>query len=302
MLKVIKGSFQKKKGFTLIEMIIVIAVMLILMAISVIAVNRYLDETNKSVDQANLRTLNEITELYAISQQASTSTVFSPSSSVTDKMNILINAGLLSSIFVPKQKDIVFLFNNEAGLWYLSNDNIIYTSSFDSSSGITSLINGWTIVNGKLTHTVKGESRAIFDSTNGSDYTISVSGVYLSGTSSQSGYGIYYRVTNSEKITGYCFQFDPGGGNVFTVRKVVNGTEKQAFQSVSMKSVMGSDFDIHASHDIQITVTVSQHTITVDGVTVLSFSDSSYAAGYVGVRTWNNTQVEIDDVTVTKKE
>lgn len=83
-----------------------------------------------------------------------------------------------------------------------------------------------------------------------------------------------------------------------TVRKVVNGSEKNPFQSVSMTSVMGSDFKVTDPYDIQISVKGTEHIITVDGIQVLSFEDDDYTEGYVGARTWNNTRAELDNISV----
>ncbi|MPN21184.1 hypothetical protein SDC9_168563 [bioreactor metagenome] len=119
----------------------------------------------------------------------------------------------------------------------------------------------------------------------------------MSGSATQSGYGIYYRATDSAQISGYCFQFDPGAGNRFTVRKVTNGSEANAFQSVAM----AADFNIKTAHDIVITVTGTAHTVKVDGNTIMAFTDSTFQEGYVGLRTWNNSKVEFNSATVTKK-
>jgi len=114
-----------------------------------------------------------------------------------------------------------------------------------------------------------------------------------------SGYGIYYRATDSAAISGYCFQYDPGAGNRFVVKKVTNGTESSSFQTVSMSKVMGSRFDIAASHNIEISVAGDNHIITVDGIKVMDFNGSTFISGSVGVRSWNDSKVQISNINVT---
>ncbi|MPM82938.1 hypothetical protein SDC9_130000 [bioreactor metagenome] len=74
---------------------------------------------------------------------------------------------------------------------------------------------------------------------------------------------------------------------------------QSAFQSVSMASVMGANFDVHAPHYVSISITGSKHIIKVDGVDSVQLYRQRLTSGYAGVRTWNNPQVE-DNVTITK--
>ncbi len=152
----------------------------------------------------------------------------------------------------------------------------------------------WIIKDGILTTTKAGESRAIFSGTNGTDYDIKMNAVYLSGSG---GYGTYYRATENSAISGYCFQFDPGAGNRFLIRKVVDGKEGAAFITTTMTTVSPS-FNPQAPHDIEISVIGDQHVIKVDGVIVMNFKDSTFTEGSVGVRTWSDAKVSIGDVSV----
>lgn len=52
-----KQNMSEKKGFTLIELVIVIAILSILALILVPTINKYTVEANKAKDQASLRTL-----------------------------------------------------------------------------------------------------------------------------------------------------------------------------------------------------------------------------------------------------
>jgi hypothetical protein len=177
----------------------------------------------------------------------------------------------------------------------------MYQNTFDSMSQLRVLKGSFEVVNGQLKPAAAGENRAIFNGTNGTDYTIEMNAVYLSGAQSQSGYGIYYRATEAADITGYAFQFDPGSGNAFVVREVVNGKETNTIKRVTMASTMGASFDITKPHDIKIEVVGVSQVISVDGVQILKFDNSTFSSGSVGVRTWNNTDARFNDVTITKK-
>jgi hypothetical protein len=99
------------------------------------------------------------------------------------------------------------------------------------------------------------------------------------------GYGVYFRSDGEPSITGYCFQFDPGAGNKFTVRKVNNGVESGAIQSVSMPSGFSV---IGTPHAISISAVGSHIVIKVDGATVLDFTDSTFTSRSAGLRTWGS--------------
>lgn len=87
-------------------------------------------------------------------------------------------------------------------------------------------------------------------------------------------------------ISGYCPQFDPGLGNKFVVRKVVNGAESSPIAIASMPP----GFSVYGTpHDITIHAEGSHITVLVDGVKVLDFVDSTFASGGAGLRSWDGT-------------
>jgi len=161
----------------------------------------------------------------------------------------------------------------------------------------------WTIENGSFMPTGSGEHRALLNGSDGTDYTINVKSVFVSGSNNgMRGYGIYYHATAGEdgKITGYCFQYDPGAGNAFTIRKVVNGKEQSAFMRATFKDAFGDSFKINGTHDIKIVVKGSNNTIYVDNVKVFEFTDSDFTSGSVGVCTWSDTVAKFVKITVKK--
>ena len=98
------------------------------------------------------------------------------------------------------------------------------------------------------------------------------------------GFGVYYRSDGKSAISGYCFQYDPGLGNKFVVRKVTHGTESAPIASFNMPAGFGI---YGAAHDIAIKVIGDKHVVTVDGKEVLSFKDSTFKSGGAGLRSWD---------------
>lgn len=176
----------------------------------------------------------------------------------------------------------------------------LYQNSFSnaqslSSQGVSALMGTWSVSDKGLTP-AKMETRAVFAGTNGSNYDITANVSLNSGN----GYGIYYHATDSANITGYCFQVDPGWNNSFIVRKVVNGKESNPFQSVSMADVMPVGFSPKGEHTVSVSVSGSDHVITVDGIQVLKFADSTFTSGFAGARGWG-ADVNFKNVTVENK-
>lgn len=173
----------------------------------------------------------------------------------------------------------------------------LFSSDFNDGKGFTFLKGEWKFVNGQLSSVSPwGEHRLAFGDKTWKDYTIALQATLNKG----SGYGVYYRADGKADITGYCFQYDPGYGNEFTVRKVVAGREEKA-PIVRVK--MPAGFDIFgAPHEITISVKSDQHTISIDNKVVLSFRNSTFTSGSAGLRTWgSSTQALFDKVIVTPK-
>jgi prepilin-type N-terminal cleavage/methylation domain-containing protein len=293
---------KTSRGFTLIELIVVVAILAILALILVPSIMGYTIKARESVCQSNRGSLKRLYAETSVLEKYSLADNTVGVSFLLDKG--YVNAAQANSAplnaMVWRVYDTgtvdVFCSSSEASV-----ASSMYQNTFDSMNNLTVLKGSFEVVNGQLKPKTNGENRAIFNGSNGTDYTIQMNAVYLAGASSQSGYGIYYRATETANISGYAFQFDPGSGNAFVVREVVNGKESGAVQRVTMTSVMGTSFDIKQPHDIKIEVVGVNQVISVDGVQVLKFASSTFSSGSVGVRTWNNTDARFNDVTITKK-
>ena len=124
------------------------------------------------------------------------------------------------------------------------------------------------------------------------DYTVTLTANMEQGD----GYGVYFRTTNGDSPEGYIFQMDPGyGDGAFLMRRWNDGSEESPF------AVAWADpsFDWYGmDRNIQVEVSGDTFNAYVDGVLVLTGSDSTYASGGIGMRTWSDTKVSFDDITV----
>lgn len=157
-------------------------------------------------------------------------------------------------------------------------------------------LNAWTIVrgiwkteNGKLL-AGPGEGR-IFRDLSQKDYVISLNGAQLF---QGNGYGVFFRATNPSAVNGYSFQYDPGYGG-FIFRKWVNGNEISPPFAVAK----APSFDWYSQpRNVQVVVQGDTYIAYVDGVKVLEGRDSTYTEGGMGLRTWDNSTISVDQVTV----
>ncbi|MBM3148071.1 MAG: hypothetical protein FJ000_09300, partial [Actinobacteria bacterium] len=178
-------------------------------------------------------------------------------------------------------------------------DDVLFASDFRSMDGLRILMGDWVVTgDGLMPSTSTYQNRiAMLGPTAGekawTDVRIDVAATLRSGQ----GYGVYYRSDGRTDISGYCFQYDPGAGNRFLVRKVTRGKESAPIASVSMPK----GFDIYGSeHQMSIKVVGDRHLISVDGKQVLDFKDATFSEGTAGMRSWHKADVAFRSVKVRK--
>ena len=293
-----------RHGFTLIELIVVLAVLGILAAILVPTIIGFINEARKNTCLATVQTGERLDDIYV-----SKGGTFDPSG--TGDFQFLVDAGLIGAAPVcPSGGNYSWVRGSEGDLniicsvhgseFTMLGSNVAFKSTFDSLTGVKVLRGDFRSRDGYLYNIVAGENRALFDGTSGSDYTIDVNAKMVnSGASGASGYGVYFRATASPTdktvISGYCFQIDPGAGNKFIVRKVVNNNESVILTNTKFPA----GFDLMAAHDIQIESVGSKQVVKVDGVVVSSFTDTTFTEGSVGVRTWSTSVAQFNEATIT---
>ena len=167
----------------------------------------------------------------------------------------------------------------------------------DFSGGLSGWNNStgtWTIQNGKLcTSSYSTLFNSCSQGANLGNYTVTVDGAELS---QGNGYGIFFRVTNpGPSFNGYSFQYDPGW-NGFIFRKWINGVELST-PIAAVKAPSG--YNYNTPHSVQVVVKGSTFTAYIDGVPVLTVTDTTYPTGGVGLRSWDSTLVCFDGITVS---
>lgn len=284
---------RDSRGFTLVELMVVIGVIMALLSIATPVMVLYLDRA-RATACLSVRYNTERAEATYIMEKNG------PSPSFSD----LVGSGLLaqeptcpsSGIYVWIQRTPTPILG--CSLHYASipvgeTANVLFSTGFDNMNNLKILMGKWSINNGSLLSTATGESRLAFGDNAWTDYEIKVGAVLTKGN----GYGIYYRADGNPNITGYVFQYDPGLGNKFVVRKVINGQQQSPSQSVSMPAGFAI---LNQAHDISIAVVGNRQIIKVDNQPVMDFTDSSFTSGSGGFRTWSGTTASFDNLTVVK--
>lgn len=157
-------------------------------------------------------------------------------------------------------------------------------------------LDDWQAVSGKWDN-VDGElcggpgEGKIFAPISADDYTINLDTARLT---QGNGYGVFFRAQDVEQVDGYVFQYDPGMSG-FVIRKWVSGREVWA--PLAYKQITG--YDWHGEdRKLQLAVEGDTFTVTLDGQPIMTTTDSTYAEGAVGMRTWDNSRACFDDLTI----
>ena len=107
------------KGFTLIEIIIVIVILAVLSAIAVPKLSGLTEKARIKADQASIATLNNATMLYRVSNNISSDDVFANIKSYNDeeRIQVLADHYLLAKNITAQQKDARFAWDIDAQKW-----------------------------------------------------------------------------------------------------------------------------------------------------------------------------------------
>jgi Flp pilus assembly pilin Flp len=168
------------------------------------------------------------------------------------------------------------------------------TDNFANMSGSQILTGTWTLSNNQLCNLNGGiiYNKCSMATLPSNDYTAQIDGAMLN---SGPGYGIFFRATNTGAGTnGYAFQYDPGLGG-FVVRKWVNGVEINP--PIAKNFIAGYDY-YSKPHTLSVKMVGNTFTGYVDGLAMLSGTDSTYASGGAGIRTWYGTNLCLNNFSV----
>ncbi len=118
-------SVVNQKGFTLIELIIVIAILGILSTIMTPYVVGFINHAKISADQTTVRTLNSLTTLYGVENQNLQEDVFVGFNTDEERITQLVDTGFLSFFVKPQVENACFI-------WDIENQHWIYLVSIDT--------------------------------------------------------------------------------------------------------------------------------------------------------------------------
>ena len=114
------GRVRKRDGFTLIEILLVIAILAVLALLAVPRFVSTIQDSKNNVDIANLEILNRATATYA-QHRDTVGHVFDGISGDNARMQALVDARFLGQAVIPQQQDLSFEWNEVSQCWYLSS-------------------------------------------------------------------------------------------------------------------------------------------------------------------------------------
>lgn len=142
-------------GFTLIELVIVLAIIAILSSIAIPRLFGFTDSSKLSVDKSSVRILNTATTL--LRTNTLEGDIFKDKTkSSEDLMGSLVASGYLSSVLETQSKNAEFLWDLNGEMWYLLLKGSVHR--IDISDGFEILTGG---LKGRLKGRYTGESKNI---------------------------------------------------------------------------------------------------------------------------------------------
>jgi prepilin-type N-terminal cleavage/methylation domain-containing protein len=119
-------KYNNQKGFTLIEIVIVIAVLGIITAIALPLSAGSVERGRITADQATVRTLNDVTTLYQLNK-AVEDPFLDENNSNADLLEVLVSSGYLTASVEPQTKDAAFEWSFKQNQWLLIIDGTLET-------------------------------------------------------------------------------------------------------------------------------------------------------------------------------
>jgi prepilin-type N-terminal cleavage/methylation domain-containing protein len=142
-------------GFTLVELMVVVAVIGILVAIAVPVYTSNTEAAKIATDEANLATLNSVTGIYRFSNAIVDGDVFKDINSDEERMQRLVEAGFIAETLEPVQDEVEFNWDIGQQIWKLETKGSTAPlsplgSTFpEISSNMISLMQKFHVENGR---------------------------------------------------------------------------------------------------------------------------------------------------------
>ncbi len=219
----------KKKGFTLIEIIVTLFIIVILSAIIVPTIASSIERSRESVDLANVRTLNHASAVYRLVEAINEPDTFYDLDTDEDRQDRLANLGYIVAPIEPKSSLNSIEWDVSKQRWVyskfitstLQQVSYVFDGNFDSvqfdqllkGRDRNSPNNTWiTTADG-----LRGTQGSLFFENANNSYVIEAT-VKMATVSTTGGIGIYVETSLSEdgslyRDTGYVVQLDRGFAN-----------------------------------------------------------------------------------------
>jgi prepilin-type N-terminal cleavage/methylation domain-containing protein len=234
---------SKSSGFTLVELMVVVAIIGILIAIAVPRMVGNAERARVATDLFNLHILNSVTRICAINHGDGFYSWFSDKSNEDRWKHLIEEERVLHERIEPTRPGYEFFWSSEKNLWLYSDEegNAFYFSfngtgySSIDEEGLANLFKprynnrGWEISAGGVRSTFTGttgntENILYIDIGEGigREYVISVSAAMNDGP----GYGILFDTTGEgNNENGYSLQYERSNGGRIIIRPRINGRE-----------------------------------------------------------------------------
>ncbi len=116
-------KLHNKKGFTLIELITVIAIVAILVGLAMPVFVNLIQQGKSTADKVTLRTLNNITTVYGSDSRFFQNDIFEGYNTNKERLLELVKAGLLNDIVKPQVKETEFVWVIEEQKWVIAEED-----------------------------------------------------------------------------------------------------------------------------------------------------------------------------------
>lgn len=144
---------MNNKGFSLVELIVVIAIMAVLIGVLAPQFIKYVDKSRASTDMQNLQEIKSAAEAYFADNPSTENPAFEVSANGTslefkgDKSAaILSNAGLSNTLTLKsaKWKDLKMSYNAATNVWEIKGTNLVDETKYNLASMATGTSSGNT--------------------------------------------------------------------------------------------------------------------------------------------------------------
>jgi prepilin-type N-terminal cleavage/methylation domain-containing protein len=116
---------KEKSGFTLMELLIVIAIIAVLISIAIPVISTQLQKARAATDQANARILNSVSISYGIDHETLERDIFENFTTDSERLNALVEAGYLDEIPSIQESGKKFSWSIEKQLWFVNDSEYV---------------------------------------------------------------------------------------------------------------------------------------------------------------------------------